>query len=390
MSSTIQERSSEAVLGRVDALCAAISGNAAAGEDQRAIPQESAQAMLDAGLARILLPRRFGGDELGLDVWFEVVKKIAAVDASHGWCASLIIHHPHYVAQFPEAAQEEVWADGPDVAISASIGPACAVTPVDGGFRLTGRSAWASGIGHSDWAIVGGMLPDASGPAWSFFLVPRRDFTVEQTWDTIGMRGTGSNTIVTDDAFVPAHRVLRISDIREGTGPGGALHEAPYYRAPWISYAPATFVSAMLGAGLGALESFRTWTASRATAQGASVAGFASVQTRFARAEADLDAADLLIGRALAAAQSEPAPDLMGRARNLRDYGRASELVVGAVDELLRMSGSAAFSESNSIQRAWRDVHLASSHASLNPEQSFAYWGQLQMGIDRSPSQQMY
>jgi alkylation response protein AidB-like acyl-CoA dehydrogenase len=234
------------------------------------------------------------------------------------------------------------------------------------------------------------MLPDTRPPQWAFFLVPARDFTVLQTWDTVGMRGTGSNTIVTDDVFVPASRMVRISDLREGKGPGGALHEATYYRAPWISYAPGTFVAPMLGAAFGALERFRAWTAARSTGQGASVAAFASVQTRFARAAADLDAAELLLTRALDSAQGLPRPTLEVRARNYRDFGRASELIVGTVDMLMVMSGSAGFSESNDIQRVWRDIHLASSHVSLNPEQSFAHWGRTHLGLERDPAQQMY
>lgn len=102
------------------------------------------------------------------------------------------------------------------------------------------------------------MLPGAGGePEWTLFPVAPGHYEVLDTWQTVGMRGTGSNTVVYDDVFVPADHVLHVSDMRDGTSPGGALHEASFYRAPWITYAPMTFVAPMLGAARGALETYR-------------------------------------------------------------------------------------------------------------------------------------
>lgn len=389
MTATVEVTKGE-VLARLRAVLPDLAANVLQAEEDRALPHGSARALLDAGLARVLQPRRFGGYELGLDTWFEAVRQISAVDASHGWCASLIVHHSHYIAQFPEAAQEAVWADGPDVAIAGSVAPSCSVAAVDGGYRISGRSAYASGVGHSTWSYVGGFLPSAHPPAWALFLIPSSDYTVEQTWDTIGMRGTGSNTIVTSDVFVPEGHVLRVSDLQEGSAPGSAAHAAPYYRAPWASYSGATFLTPMLGAAQGALELFRARTESRARANGASVAGSASVQTRLARAAADVDAAQLLIERALTVAAAENKPDLAARARNLRDFGRASELIVGAIDSIMMMSGSGGFSRADDIQRFWRDIHFAASHAAINPESGYAHWGRMQFGLERDPSQRVY
>ena len=113
----------EDVLARVRALVPGIGARVAAAEEARTLPPKSISELMDAGIARILMPPRYGGYGLGIDTWFEVVREISTADASHGWCASLIIHHPHMVAQFPEEAQQAVWADGPDVAIAASVLP---------------------------------------------------------------------------------------------------------------------------------------------------------------------------------------------------------------------------------------------------------------------------
>lgn len=381
----------ETVLDRVRTLLPAIRDRAATGEDDRAIPQESAREFLDAGLARILTPRQFGGDELGLRAWIDAVVEIATADAAHGWCASLMIHHPHYLAQFPEAAQAAVWADGPDVSIACTLTPASRIEPTEGGYRISGRISYLSGVNHSTWIIVGGMLPGPDGQLdWTLFTVPPGHYEVLDTWNTTGMRGTGSNTVVYEDVFVPADHVLRVADMRDATTPGGALHAAPFFRAPWITYAPLTFVAPMLGAARGALEDYRAWTAQRASLFGSPVAEYTSIQTRLARSAADLDAAELLIYRAADAAETpEPASEAL-RARTYRDACRASELIVGAMDTVMTMSGAAGFATSNSIQRAWRDVHFAASHVILNPEVSFAAWGRQQFGLERDPAQQMY
>src|SRR5271155_3497966 len=111
----------QVVLARVRELTAGFRDRAVAAEEARTLPRESVDALLGAGITRILVPPRFGGYGLGLDTWFEVVREIGKADASHAWCASLMIHHPHYISQFAENAQQAVWADGLDVPIAASI-----------------------------------------------------------------------------------------------------------------------------------------------------------------------------------------------------------------------------------------------------------------------------
>jgi 3-hydroxy-9,10-secoandrosta-1,3,5(10)-triene-9,17-dione monooxygenase len=380
----------EELVAAVRGLAPAFRESATAAEEARALPPESAAALLDSGIARALVPRRWGGAELGLDAWFEIVHEVSKADASHGWCAGLLVHLPHFVALFPEEGQAAVWAGGPNVAIAGSVLPVCEVTPENGGYRVSGKSPFSSGVEHSSWVFVGGMVPGDGPPQWTFFLIPPGEYEVIDTWHTTGMRATGSNTIVTEDAFVPAGRVLALSDLVEGTAPGGAIHDNPMYRLPFMSFAPVGFAATMLGAARGAYEEFRTWTSKRRTADGSAVAEIASVQVRMSKAAADLDAAELLLRRAVAATQGPERPSLEGRARTMRDAARAAETIAGAVDELVAMSGTAGFASSNPIQRAWRDVHFAASHVSLNPEVNCAHWGRTELGVERPPTLLMY
>jgi 3-hydroxy-9,10-secoandrosta-1,3,5(10)-triene-9,17-dione monooxygenase len=375
----------DAVLGRVRELTDRIREGAAAAEEARTIPPDIVDAFLGAGISRILIPPLFGGYGLGLDTWFEVVREIAKADASHGWCASLMIHHPHYVSQFPEEAQKAVWADGLDQAIAASIQPRGDLERTEGGYRVSGQFPFASGINHSRWLIVGALLRTEGRPDAGFFLVRPGDYTVADSWFTSAMRATGSNTAICDEVFVPENFTVWLSDLREGKGPGGALHGHPIYRAPFIAYAPLTFVTPMLGAAQGAYDLFRDWTKERRALRGGAIAEIVSVQVRLARVAADLDAAELLLRRAVDVAQAPKPPSLAIRARSMRDFSRGAELCVAAVDERLAMSGTAGFASSHPIQRAWRDIHFAAMHVALNAEQNFSHFGRIELDLPRDP-----
>jgi 3-hydroxy-9,10-secoandrosta-1,3,5(10)-triene-9,17-dione monooxygenase len=389
MSVIISDRpaTSQSLVEQIRRIVPRIRARAEAAETARQLPAESVREFLDLGLARMLVPPRFGGAGLGLDTWVEVVQQISKADASHGWCASLLVHHPHYLAQCSEEAQQAVWADGPDVPIAASIMPLAQVRTVDGGFRISGKSPFASGVGHCSWVFVGGMLASRGEPEWTLFLVQPGDYTVADTWFTAGMRATGSNTIVTDDVFVPASRMLRMADLREGAGPGSRLHDSDMYRAPLMSYAPLTFVVPMLGAAQGAYEAFREWTRTRPAGGGGLIADNANVQIRLARAAANLDAAELLMRRGLETATAPARPSLALRARSMRDYVRAGELATEAIDTLLALSGTAGFATSHPVQRAWRDIHFAAMHASLSLDRNYGHFGRMELGLPHEPGQ---
>ena len=256
-----QTMTRQAMLDHVRALAPRFAERAAAAEAARQIPDASVQDMLAAGLARFLVPPRFGGYGLDFETWFDVVLAISRFDCSHGWCASLMIHHAQLIGCYPEEAQQAVWQHGPDVAIAASFAPAIQVERVDGGYRVSGNnSAFASGVNHSSWVILGGLAPGDGAPEMMLFLVPPGGYTVRDTWFVTGMCATGSNTIVTDNVFVPQTHALSLDALRTGKTPGGARNADPIFRTPFFHYAPLTFAAPMLGAAKGAYEHFRDWT----------------------------------------------------------------------------------------------------------------------------------
>jgi alkylation response protein AidB-like acyl-CoA dehydrogenase len=387
VSSSAASAKKQEILARARALAPRFAERAAAAEEARRISPQSAQDMLDAGLSRILLPDQIGGDGLGFDIWYEVTRELSKADASHGWCAGLIIHHAHLIAQFPQTAQKVVWADGLDVPVAASFAPSVKAERTDGGYRISGAgSPFASGVDHCTWVMLGGMAHDGAKPEWKFFLVPPGQYTVRDTWFTAGMRATGSKTIVTDNVFVPDGLVLRLTDLRDGNSPGGAVYTGVIFHTPFFYYAPISFVTPMIGAAQGAYETFRDWTKTRKAQDGSSVAEKTAVQVRMARAAADIDAAELLVRRAVNVPDTpqDYSPQLL--ARSVRDFTRASELCVEAIDALVALSGTAGFVTSHPIQRAWRDIHFMAMHISLNVETNFAHYGRMELGLGRDAS----
>jgi 3-hydroxy-9,10-secoandrosta-1,3,5(10)-triene-9,17-dione monooxygenase len=178
---------------------------------------------------------------------------------------------------------------------------------------------------------------------------------------------------------------LRLADLRDGKGPGGAVNSEPIFHTPFFYYAPITFVTPILGAAQGAYELFRDWTRTRKAEDGTAVAEKPFVQVRMARAAADLDAAELLLRRAVRAPLSPQEFSTQLLARSVRDFTRACELSVMAIDTLVELSGTASFVTSHPIQRAWRDIHFAAMHISLKTETNYANFGRIELGLGRDP-----
>lgn len=180
--------------------------------------------------------------------------------------------------------------------------------------------------------------------------------------------------------------MLKLTELRDGKTPGGALYQDTIFHTPFFYYAPIAFATPMLGTAQGAYEHFCEWTKDRKAQDGSSVAEKTSVQVRMARAAADLDAADLLLRRAVCVTDTptDYSPDHL--ARSVRDFARVSELTVGVIDELVALSGTTSFNMSSPLQRAWRDIHFMSMHIAVNTEMNFAHFGRMALGLGRDAS----
>ncbi|MFD3947889.1 3-hydroxy-9,10-secoandrosta-1,3,5(10)-triene-9,17-dione monooxygenase oxygenase subunit [Streptomyces sp. NPDC058579] len=379
-----------AVLEAVRALAPALRERAAEAEAARKVPEDSVKELAATGFFRLLQPRAYGGHAADPVVFYTAVKEIAKACGSTGWVASVVGVHPWHVALYEPKAQEEVWGADPDTRICSSYAPTGKVTPVDGGFTLTGRWHFSSGCDHTDWALLGGLVTDSDGRPVDMrtFLVPRTAYRVDEVWDTVGLRGSGSNDVVCEDVFVPEHRALSFGPVTALDAPGLAAHPEPLYRLPYASVFTTTISTPIVGIAEGAYEGHVAATRERfRVSYGQQVAEDPFAQVRIARAAADIDASWLQLTRNMAelyelARAGAPLPmELRARAR--RDQVIATQRAVAAVDLLMENAGGSAMRTGpNPVQRAWRDVHTGRGHAANDPERALVLYGQAALGLD--------
>jgi alkylation response protein AidB-like acyl-CoA dehydrogenase len=356
-------------------------------DEERKISAESATDMLDAGFARMFVPRRLGGSELGIDTWFEVMLEIARADASHAWCAGLMAHVPQMLLQLGEEAQQAIWGDGPDVPTAGSVMPFAKVVAAGEDYRVSAQAPFASGVTHSTWVFVGGFLPKDGPPDPAIFLIPPDKYEISDTWFTTGMRATGSSTIVTEDVLVPATHVLRVADLREATGPGRNLASGGWCHLPFASYAQLSFATPMLGAARGAFDDFLGWVKQKQLPGGLRQAETQTLQAAVGRISADLEAAELLLRWIVDTSDDlERATTMEHRRACVRNYARAAELAVDSIDRIVKLGGTASFAEGNPRQRAWADIHLAAAHQSLQGDSNYAQWARGPFDLPTPPT----
>jgi 3-hydroxy-9,10-secoandrosta-1,3,5(10)-triene-9,17-dione monooxygenase len=356
---------------RAQSLAPGLRARAAHTEDLRQLPRVTIEELLDNGLFDIALPRRWGGSELGPEVWVEVIAEIAAACGSTGWVYGVLLGHVWLVSQFPLEAQREVFAV-PNTLIASLIRLAGSVERVPGGYRWHGASGrFCSGVDHSDWVVVGGAVQAEDGTAERrWFLIPRSDFTIEDDWFTTGLKGTGSKSIHVPEGFVPEHRSILQAELDGGESPGRAVNPGPLYRLPgstWTFVLPAT----PIGIARGALAAARDTLQHRLSKLPEEhVADHSASLERFARASTDVEVAHLLLQRqAYRLTESVERPlSLLERTVHRRDLAYAVQQARHAVNVLFELTGGSGIYESTDLQRMWRDVNAAAAHFGLGWE----------------------
>ena len=240
-------------------------------------------------------PKRYGGYELDPGVFYQAVIEVGAVCGSSGWVLGVLGVHNWHVAILPPQAQEDVWGEDDSIQLSTSLAPTGTVERVDGGYRIKGRWSFSSGCDHCRWAVLGGAAPPAAPgepPDLRVFLVPRRDYRIDDNWHVMGLCATGSKDIVVEDAFVPEYRTHSYRDAFALEHPGAAVNKAPLYRLPFGLVFTYGIVSPAIGAAQGALAAFREQAARRINVRdGSRAVEDPFMQYRLAEAAAEIDAA---------------------------------------------------------------------------------------------------
>ncbi|GAA2225331.1 actinorhodin polyketide dimerase ActVA [Streptomyces nogalater] len=287
--------------------------------------------------------------------WVTAVAAVGEGCTSAAWVAAVFAGFGRLAGFLPHAGQRSVWGKDPDVRLVGAVAPSGRATPVPGGWLLTGTWRYVSGAAFSDWALLAGHVPDEGAGHVRFFAVPREGYDVTAAWSAAGMRGTGSDTVGVDEAYV-AEELSFPGRLAADGGPPARHRPA----VPSGAVTPLGFVAPALGAATGALTA---WAERLGGAADAGKEPSDAVRVALARSTAEVDAARLLVDRAAATADrgcAAPADAV----RNARDAALAMDLVVTAVSRQYRLLGTGGQSEPR-FQRPWRDITTAAGHAVL-------------------------
>jgi alkylation response protein AidB-like acyl-CoA dehydrogenase len=363
--------------------------NAPQTEQDRRVVEENIEAIREAGLFRIMVPKRLGGHEVDFRTKLEVSAALAEACGSTAWVTALTNVCAFFAGLFSDQAQEDVFGADPDARVAGVFAPSTDVEKVDGGYVVSGKWAWSSGSLHATWAGVGILQlgPDGAPVDMGLVLMPMSELTIEDTWFVAGMKGTGSNTIVADRVFVPEHRFLSMPPlIGQGITPRTHTEESIYHAA-FMPVAALILAGPLMGLGRAALKIALEKAPKRAVSYTrlATQRESTAFQVKIAEAAMTLDDGILHLHRAADDIDSTAARhefmDYVTRARVRADTGWASKRIREAISLVLDAHGASGFADASPMQRIWRDANTAGRHAIVNELVNDELYGKALLGF---------
>jgi alkylation response protein AidB-like acyl-CoA dehydrogenase len=372
-----------AMLERARALIPRLAERAAAAAAARRLPAETIAEYHEAGILRILQPRRFGGMQGRFNLFSRIVEELTYGCASSAWVYAVLAEHQWIIAQYPEGAQIDVWGEDPEAVASSSLAPREAARRVTGGWRLSGRYPFSSGCDYAQWGIIGAFLGEKGDPRQiAYLLVPLAEVEIADDWQVLGLLGTGSKSLVLHDVFVPEHRCVMVSDLFAGTPPGASVHpDYPVLRAPRGFLVSYSLPPVAIALGRRALDIACAALSGRVSRGVTRVAESEVVQMAIGEAAAAIDVATMLLhtGREASTAAVSSGRKITGaealRAR--RDMVYAQHQVGWALDRLCEMDGARWVYDSDELGAIRRDVMTILTHHAASRQAAMAPYGKM-------------
>jgi len=376
------------MLERARALIPLLTQRAPAAAAARQLPEETIAEYHAAGILRILQPKRFGGQQGRFSLFSRIVEELTYGCASSAWVYAVLAEHQWIIAQYPEQAQIDVWGDDPEAVASSSLAPRAAAERVPGGWRLSGKYPFSSGCDFAQWAILGVFLGERGDPRHiAYLLVPLAEIDIADDWQTLGLLGTGSKSLVLHDVFVPEYRCVMVSDLFAGTPPGALVHpDYPVLRAPRGFLVSYSLPPVAIALGQRALDIACAALAGRVSRGVTKVAESEVVQMVIGEAAAAIDAATLMLhtGRDSSTAEVSSGRRITEaealRAR--RDMVYAQHQVSWAVDRLCELDGARWVYDSDQLGAIRRDVMTILTHHAASRQAAMAPYGKLLLAPD--------
>lgn len=374
------------LVARATALVPLIREHAKESSEARRVVPEVMSALENAGLFKLFVPKRYGGHGANMATAVQTIAEVARGDGSTGWAVSLLNVCTWFATTFSEKAQEEIFGSTPDAKVCGIFTPGSKSERVEGGYLVCGRWPYASGSFAADWATLGIAIdmPEGEDPR-ALAAIPSSAWTIEPTWFVAGMKGSGSDTIVVEDHFVPDHMVQRFPDMREGRYLTPFSEDQNSHMA-FIPVAALILVAPQLGLARHAMERTRSSLPDKPVAYSVYTAAKNSPthQLAVANAATKFHLAELLMSQACLDIDANaregrlPTMEVRGRIRN--DTGVVAELVKDGIDALLTANGAGSFADANTMSRIWRDAEIAGRHAYVSPEVGKEVYGRLLLG----------
>ncbi len=357
-----------------------ITTHSAQGESDRRVPGAVIQAMKDAGLVRMMTPRSLGGLELDPVTSARVFEEVAQFDSAASWILQAANSGDFYCARLPDEGAEEIYANGPDTIIALCTNLPMQATSIGGGYRVSGRSPLGSGISEADWIMVL-MQPSGDDGLLGAFL-PKHDVVVLDTWDSMGMRGTDSNTASVEDVFVPTSRTWPLQPAFEA----GSHFQGPLYRYPSLGEGIVVLAPVALGVARLAIEEFKQLALGKTPFMSTTALRERPVaQLALGRAEGVLSAArSFFYATATEAWERTAARQASTREEKGRLMLAAVHLMqscVEVVDQVSGVAGTSGIYTRSPLERAFRDVHTARHHGWVS-ESRYGTYGQIALGLE--------
>ena len=369
---------------RVSALVPTLLDRAPAAEQARRVPDASFEALAAAGVFGMTAPKRYGGEEVDFQTQCDVLAEIARGCPSTSWVATIFSAMSWLASTFPDEAQDEIFAGG-DPRISGVFSPTGTGVPRDGGLVVNGRWPFNTGCHGARWTVLNAVVTTSGGAVPTCVIARSRDLTIVDDWHATGMAGTGSNTIVAENVFVPGYRCLGLPDMLEARLPARHNSGNPYFNYP---LAPVLVVNAggtPLGMARGALDSFLERLPGRGIAYTfyTNKAEAPVTHLQVADASLTLESADAHVRRAAALLDRHPGGPMSTEARvkSRAHVSYATGLARQAVDTLFYASGASSIQTHIPIQRFQRDVQALANHAIMHTQTALELYGRVLCGL---------
>ncbi|HXP94240.1 MAG TPA: acyl-CoA dehydrogenase family protein [Candidatus Binatia bacterium] len=346
--------------------------------------------MQEAGVFRVLQPKRWGGFEMDLRTYFEVQIVLGEGDMSAAWIYGVVGVHPWLMALLDDRAAQDVWGKETSVLISSSLAPMGKATPADGGFILNGRWKYSSGCEHCDWSFLGAIVQSEKPglPDQRHFLVPRKDYEIVDTWNVPGLRATGSHDIVVHDVFVPGYRVQALVDSFNLVGPGQAVNASPLYRLPFGQIFVRGVSTAAIGALRGLLDALLEYGSVRVSRAGGRTAEDPVAQLACAETTAAIDEMKAVLFRTFDTltryAHAGQTPPLAERLQYKFQSAYVPERCMTLASRLFKLTGAAGISADLPFGRILNDITIGRQHLANQFEYYGRNWGATMFGLEHN------